>query len=109
MKGDLFGKDSNVDRSTTIEPPSAKNLHGIREETHHSDFLRSAKVSPSHSLDPRLHSRLGSMPRTVHNFTKHKKPTLYLNPLKSTSAYDDALARSLNILQAYGEILPSLG
>ncbi len=49
------------------------------------------------------------MPKTATNFSKMKKG-LYLNPLKGYpyNHKDEALARSLNILQAYGEIIPAI-
>jgi hypothetical protein len=52
--------------------------------------------------------RIRSMlPKTATNFHKMKKG-LYLNPIKGYpyNLKDEALARSFNILQAYGEILP---
>ena len=50
------------------------------------------------------------LPKTAVNFHKMKKG-LYLNPIKGYP-YDikqEALARSIHILQAYGEIMPLLG
>jgi len=54
--------------------------------------------------------RIKSMlPKTANNFHKMKKG-LYLNPIKGFpyNHKEEALARSLNILQAYGEIIPTL-
>lgn len=50
------------------------------------------------------------LPKTANNFHKLKKG-LYLNPLKGHpyNLKEEALARSFNILSAYGEILPMLG
>jgi hypothetical protein len=53
------------------------------------------------------------LPKTALNFHKMQKG-LYLNPVSGGSGYpykvkEEALARSFNILQAYGEIMPQLG
>ena len=60
------------------------------------------------SVNTKNQVRMKSMlPKTAENFLKMKKG-LYLNPFKACP-YDireDALARSLNILSAYGEIMP---
>lgn len=47
------------------------------------------------------------LPKTANNFFKMKKG-LYLNPLMGYpfKVKEEALQRSLNILEAYGEILP---
>jgi len=47
------------------------------------------------------------LPKTAANFFKHKKG-LFLNPLKG-HPYDhqeEAFARSLHILQTYGDVIP---
>ena len=49
------------------------------------------------------------LPKTAANFSKMKRG-LYLNPVRGFP-YDmkeEALARSINILAAYGEIIPTL-
>ena len=54
--------------------------------------------------------RIKSMlPKTAANFHKMKKG-LFLNPIKGYpyNLKEEALARSFNILQAYGEIVPQL-
>jgi hypothetical protein len=49
------------------------------------------------------------LPKTAANFSKMKKG-LYLNPVRGYpyNLKEEALARSINILQAYGEIIPAL-
>lgn len=49
------------------------------------------------------------LPKTAANFSKMKRG-LYLNPVRGFpyNIKEEALARSINILQAYGEIIPSL-
>jgi hypothetical protein len=51
------------------------------------------------------------LPKTAVNFHKLQQG-LYLNPVSGGYPYrvkEEALARSFNILQAYGEIMPQLG
>jgi hypothetical protein len=47
------------------------------------------------------------LPKTAVNFHKMKKG-LYLNSVKNSPFEDVGMAKSLNILQAYGEIFPML-
>jgi hypothetical protein len=49
------------------------------------------------------------LPKTAANFSKMKKG-LYLNPVRGYpyNFKEEALARSINILQAYHEIMPTL-
>lgn len=49
------------------------------------------------------------LPKTAFNFHKMKKG-LYLNPVKGYpyDVKEEVFARSMNILQAYGEIMPLL-
>lgn len=111
---------SNGDYSTTIDhQPSNLNLPNnfgasATKEQSSMIFPGSSIGGDGGSGGARLSEenqvRIKSMlPKTAANFHKMKKG-LFLNPLKGYpyNVKEEALARSFNILQAYGEIVPYL-
>eukprot|EP00347_Sterkiella_histriomuscorum_P006622 403352063 len=102
-----IGHSSMMDKSTTLEMSSMKQ---IQEEGSSLPEILSTPGQDGY-LSEENQVRIKSMlPKTAANFSKMKRG-LYLNPVRGFpyNIKEEALARSINILAAYGEIIPSLG